>query len=103
VPASGVSAVLLRVIVSGPTAGTALALWPDGQPKPSISNINVPAGSPNLSNHAVVAVGANGKVDLYNQAGSVHVAVEVAGYFMAVSGAGQSHYQLFDADAGGQR
>jgi hypothetical protein len=93
VPADGVSAVMLRVVTVGPTAGTWLTLWPDGQPRPVTSNLNVPARGADLSNHAVVAVGANGKVAVYNNAGSVHIIVEVAGYFAAVSGAGQSHYQ----------
>jgi hypothetical protein len=33
-----------------------------------------------LSNFAVVKIGSDGKIDLFNDAGSVHLLADIAGY-----------------------
>ena len=80
VPASGVSAVVLNVTATEPTATSFLTAWPAGEARPMASNLNYGPGQavPNL---VVVKVGAGGRVDLYNHAGSTHVVVDVAGWY----------------------
>ncbi|MCX6519215.1 MAG: hypothetical protein NTZ21_00970 [Actinobacteria bacterium] len=63
------------------STGTFLSVVPTltaGVP-PSTSNVNLSRGQikPNM---VIVPVGADGKIRLYNHAGSAHVAVDVAGY-----------------------
>lgn len=85
IPSVGVSSVLVDITAIGPTASTYLGLWPDGQPWPGTSMVNAKAGDI-LSNSAVVPVGANGRIALYNRNGDVHVQVDVQGYFTTSSG-----------------
>ncbi|MEJ7764844.1 MAG: aryl-sulfate sulfotransferase, partial [Acidimicrobiales bacterium] len=80
VPGTGVTAVVLNVTAVAPTASTFITAWPSGEGIPYASNLNVPAGDirPNL---VFVKVGAGGQVDLFNQAGSTHFLVDVAGWY----------------------
>ena len=80
VPASGVSAVVLNVTALDATVPSFLTAWPAGDPRPLASNLNYVAGQivPNL---VTVKVGPDGRVNLYNHAGAVHVAADVAGWY----------------------
>ena len=80
VPDSGVSAVVLNVTVTEPTAGGFLTAWPSGAGRPLASNLNYVAGQ-TVPNLVAVKVGAGGKVDLFNYAGAAHVGVDVAGWY----------------------
>ncbi|SEG85555.1 Fibronectin type III domain-containing protein [Actinacidiphila yanglinensis] len=82
VPTSGVSAVSLNVVVSSATSASSyLEMWPDGTTKPSPGSvINFHSGETS-SNSAVIAVGTDGKIDVYNSDGSAAVVVNVTGYF----------------------
>ena len=90
VPAVGVSAVVLNVTVTEPSAASWLTAWPAGAPRPQASNLNFGAGrtAPNL---VVVKVGDEGQVDLYNSAGSIHVVADVAGWYGGVTGGARFH------------
>ncbi|MEW2631895.1 Tat pathway signal protein [Streptomyces sp. NPDC048389] len=79
VPATGVTAVVMNVTATSPTARTYIAVYPNGTKRTSASNLNVVAGQtrPNL----VVVPVVNGKVDFYNYAGSVDLVADVSGYF----------------------
>jgi len=82
IPASGISAVVLNVTVTQPTAGGYLTAYPDGATRPTASNLNFnPAQTvPNL---VVVPVGADGKITLYNgSAGTVQLIGDIAGYYL---------------------
>ncbi|MCX2184323.1 hypothetical protein KV205_27895 [Streptomyces sp. SKN60] len=81
VPATGVSAVVLNVTATGPTASSFVSVYPYGSPRPSASNLNVVAGQ-TVANLVVVPV-RDGKVTLYNHAGSVDLLADVSGYFTA--------------------
>jgi hypothetical protein len=63
------------------STGTFVSVVPELTPgvPPSTSNVNLSRGQikPNM---VIVPIGADGKIRLYNHAGSVHVAVDVAGY-----------------------
>ena len=80
VPASGVSAVALNIAAYNATANTWITAWPNGEARPNSSNLNPRPGS-NVSNLAIVKVGTNGQVQLYNGAGTIDVVVDVVGYF----------------------
>ncbi|MFJ6671241.1 hypothetical protein ACIQMJ_09065 [Actinosynnema sp. NPDC091369] len=86
IPTSGVNALYLRVVAVTPTANTYLTVWPDGAPQPSVSMVNVMA-TQTLSNGAIVRPGANGRIAVYNYGGTVHIVVEVHGYFTTSTGA----------------
>jgi hypothetical protein len=81
VPATGVSAVVLNVTVTQPTAVAGfLTLFPSGSPLPLASNLNFTPGQ-NIPNLVIVKVGANGRVSTYNSDGNTHVIFDVAGWF----------------------
>ena len=81
VPATGVTAVVLNVTVTGPTVGGWVVAYPDGIARPNPgSNLNFTAGE-TIANMVVVPVGADGKVDFYNEAGSTSLVADLAGYF----------------------
>ncbi|OKI25741.1 hypothetical protein A6A25_32650 [Saccharothrix sp. CB00851] len=107
VPATGATAVLVDVTPIAPTAATQLALWADGVPRPSaFTTISVRASSPPISTTALVPLSANGKFQLYNSAGSVHVVIDVHGYFTSTAGSGRGGFVpvpqsvLFDTTTG---
>jgi hypothetical protein len=80
VPATGVSAVVINLTVTRPTASSYLTVYPGGQPVPSTSSLNFLAGE-TRANRAIVPVGPDGTVTIYNRAGSSHVVVDVNGWY----------------------
>src|SRR5439155_5259322 len=68
-------AVVLNVTAVNPTATGYLAVWPFGQPKPVISNVNFEPGQ-TIPNRIFVQVGSSGKVSIYNPSGSIDVVVD---------------------------
>ena len=82
VPAAGATAVVLNVTVTGTTAAGYLTVWPNGQPRPTASNLNW-IGGETVPNRVVVPLGANGKIDVFNSNGTIDLIVDVAGYYKA--------------------
>jgi hypothetical protein len=81
IPATGVTAVLVDVTAVTTTAGMYLTVFPEGTTRPAaLSTLNV-TGDQILSNSAVVAVPASGKLSVYNNGGGVHIIVDVQGYY----------------------
>ena len=76
----GISAVVLNVTAQNPSADTFVTAWPTGEPRPLTSNLNIPPGDtrPNL---VIVKVGAGGQVSFYNNAGTVDLIVDLAGWY----------------------
>ena len=66
-PGDGVSAVVLNVAVTNPTASGWLTAWPAGAELPLAANLNFVAGQ-TVANSVVVKVGAGGQVSFYNSA-----------------------------------
>jgi Bacterial Ig-like domain (group 3) len=60
VPASGVTAVVLNVTATGPTASSFVTVYPDGGTRPVASNLNFTRGQ-TIPNLVVVPVGATGR------------------------------------------
>ena len=82
VPATA-SAVALNVTATNATAPTFVTLWPSNQPKPESSNVNLIAGT--VPNMVTVGLGADGRVALFNNRGSVDVVVDVTGWYDGAS------------------
>ena len=80
VPAAGVTAVAMNVTVTQPTGDGFLTLYPTGTVRPLAANLNF---TPNktVPNLVIVKLGTDGRVDMFNSAGSTHVIYDVAGYF----------------------
>jgi hypothetical protein len=81
VPATGVSAVVLNVTVTGPTRAGYLMVYGDGVDWPNASNLNfVP--NQTVPNLVIAPLGSNGKIALYNgSAGTTNLIADVAGYY----------------------
>jgi hypothetical protein len=80
VPASA-KAIALNVAVTAPTSAGNCRLYP-GSGIPTVSNINFSAGQ-TRTNNAVVPLAGDGTVTAYcaGGAGSVHMILDVNGYF----------------------
>lgn len=87
VPASGVSAVLLNLTATAPTAATYVTAWPAGETRPLVSNLNLRPGqtAPNL---VTVGLGTNGRISLFNNQGATHLIADVLGYVVPPSDPG---------------
>jgi hypothetical protein len=86
VPTTGVGSVVLRIGLLKPTEATWAVAWPAGQTRPGTTMISAGVGE-QISSVAVVEVGAQGKVSIYNASGKTHMVAEVQGYFTSAQGA----------------
>jgi len=84
IPATGVGAVALNVTAVTPTASNFLMVYPSGAAQPNVSNLNFTAGQ-TIANMVIAKVGNDGKIALFNNAGSTQVVVDVVGWFPSVS------------------
>jgi hypothetical protein len=80
-------AVLLNVTAVSATGGGFLTLYPNDIPNPNISNLNFAAGEPAIANSATVTLANSStnpndmKIFAYAGTGTVHVILDVAGFF----------------------
>jgi hypothetical protein len=94
---SGATAAVLNVTVTGGTAPSFLTVYPADEDRPVVSNLNFAAGQ-TVPNLVVVKLSdasdpiSPGAVKIYNDAGSVQVIVDVAGYFTAAGDASGSRF-----------
>jgi hypothetical protein len=79
VPASGVTAVVMNVTVTAPTAAGYLRVTPAGGTS-TTSSLNFVPGQ-TVPNLVTVPVSPSGVVDFYNPAGSTHVIADIVGYY----------------------
>ena len=79
-PESGVAAVVVNVTAVGPTRNTFLTVWPSGGQRPTASTLN-PAVGQTVANMAIVKVGEDGTISVYNDQGSADVVVDLLGGF----------------------
>ena len=97
IPATGASAVVLNLTVTGPTSGGYVTAFPSGQQRPTASSINFPRGWTG-ANLVTVPIGANGAVDLYNCCGSVSLIADMIGWYakdnsvLAAHGSGLTYH-----------
>jgi hypothetical protein len=84
VPSSGVSAVVLNLTVTKPTAAGFVTAYPTGQSKPVASNVNYNA-SQTVANRVIVPVGTNGQVSLFSSS-PTDLVVDVSGWYTSTGG-----------------
>ena len=80
VPTADVRAVMIDVTAIAPTGNTWLQVWPNGRARPDAAVVAAARGQV-TSATAVVPVGADGRLALYNRWYPAHAAVDVHGYF----------------------
>ncbi|MCU1395304.1 MAG: N-acetylmuramoyl-L-alanine amidase [Ilumatobacteraceae bacterium] len=101
VPATGVGAVAVNITAAGATAASYVTAFPAGQPRPVASNLNTSPGE-TIPNMAIVPVGADGKISLYNNSGSTDLVVDVLGWFpTGASYSGLTPERLLETRSGG--
>ncbi|MDH6134588.1 hypothetical protein P3T37_003992 [Kitasatospora sp. MAA4] len=85
---SRVSAVVVNLTVTNPTNSGFITAYADGGARPSTSNVNFTTGQ-TVPNMAIVPVGADGYIDLYNSGlASVDLIADVTGYFTQSAASG---------------
>lgn len=80
------TAVSLNVTVVSPTAASYLTVFPGGAALPSASNLNWVAGQAPTPNAVTSPLSATGTLSIYNNSGTVHVVVDVVGYYESSAG-----------------
>jgi hypothetical protein len=80
----GAVGVLLNITADGATETTYLTAWPTGTARPEASVLNAVPGQA-LPNFIEAKLGADGKLSIYNFAGTVNVIADVSGYQVPVS------------------
>jgi hypothetical protein len=82
--ASSATAAAVNVTVTSPTAAGHLTLFPGGGAVPLISTINYASGA-TRANNAILALDAAASLEVFvgQATGSVHVIIDVTGYFAA--------------------
>ena len=85
VPAMGVEAVVLNVTGVDAVANTWVTVWPTGTTVPNASQLNV-VGGETAANLVTLPRGADGKVNLYNGSGTLHLLADVVGYYAVAGG-----------------
>ncbi len=82
----GATAVVVNLTATGATRPTWIAAYAAGQPYPGTSTLNVIPGQ-DTANLAVVPLSADGRFQLLNDAGAVHVVADLAGFLVPGNGA----------------
>ncbi|TDV54906.1 RCC1 domain-containing protein [Actinophytocola oryzae] len=80
------TAVTFNLTGTGPTATTFVSAFPTGGSVPNASSLNLPAGD-TRANLVTVAVGADRKVSLFNNAGDVQLIADLTGFYTPEFGA----------------
>ena len=82
-PRSGVGAVSLKLTATGATAAGYLTAYPSGSGRPDTSTLNFATGR-TVANLAVLRVGTNGSVAIYNgSTAAVQLIIDTSGYYVA--------------------
>lgn len=82
------TALLVNVTAVNGSAKSYLTLYPDDVSRPTASNLNWVAGQGATPNSATIALGATGQFSIYNDAGTVNVIIDVAGYYQTDAAVG---------------
>jgi hypothetical protein len=77
-------AAVLNVTITDATQQSLLTIYPSGTPRPTASSLNFVPGQV-VPNAVTVKIGADKQVNVYNDKGSVHVVVDVNGYYENVT------------------
>jgi hypothetical protein len=82
IPANASSVAINVTIDDDATLKSFLTVWPKGDPKPLASTNNAEPGFISPVS-ALMKVGTDGMISVFNQQGSVNVIIDVTGYFVA--------------------
>ncbi|MBB4907960.1 RCC1 domain-containing protein [Actinophytocola algeriensis] len=85
VPASA-TAVTFNLTATEPTTSTFVTAFPTGTTRPTASNLNVVAGE-TRPNQVTVALGADRRVSLYNNSGTIELLADLTGFYTPDYGA----------------
>lgn len=102
VPATA-TAVVLNLTGVSPTGNTFLSMYPSTAPRPSATNLNLRPGE-TRSNAVTVALDASRVLTIFNNVGSTHVVVDLAGYYAPGAGSrftAQSPVRVMDTRLSG--
>lgn len=83
IPANATSAILNVTIDEDATLQSFLTIWPTGEPRPTTSANNALPGL--VAANSVIAKLGNGSISIFNQQGSVHLAIDLVGYLVPLS------------------
>ncbi len=72
-------AVIVNVTATGSNWGGFFTLYPTGTPRPTVSNLNFAVGQ-TVPNLAMLKLGPDGAIEVYNDRGVTHIIVDVMGY-----------------------
>ena len=79
-PTTGIGAVVVNLTATEATARSFVTSWPGDRTRPDASTLNTEPGV-DVPNLAVVPVGADGTVSLYNDAGTTHLVADLVGWY----------------------
>jgi uncharacterized protein (DUF1501 family) len=102
IPQSGVQAVVVNVTSVNPTEPGFFSVFPSNEPATGSSNLN-PVPGRAVPNLAVVGLGPDGRIGVFNAVGSTDCLVDVMGYIAATPASGLSAlvpHRLLDTRSG---
>jgi hypothetical protein len=88
--------VVLTLTGTGATSPTFVSATPTGTPRSTTSVLNVTPGQ-DIADTITIGIGAGGKIDLYNNAGSIDLVADVTGYLLP---ANAPHIETTTIDVG---
>lgn len=93
------TAVVANITVTGATAQGYVTAWPNGTDRPGTSDLNVRQGD-TVANLAIVKLGPDGRINVFANAGTQHVLVDVLGWYAGDVVITPEAEILSDAEAG---
>lgn len=78
---AGAIGIMMNTTATNGTEGSFLTVYPADAPRPTASSLNWVGGASPTPNEIAVKLSADGKISLYNFAGTVDVIGDIVGYF----------------------
>ena len=91
IPSANLTAVVINLTAVNPSVGTYETAYADGATQPTVSNLNPTAGQ-TVANLAIVPVGSDGKIAIYNSSGTTDLVADAVGYFTSAAGVTGSRF-----------
>ena len=83
---TGITGLSMNVTIVSPTGSSFLTVWPADKDRPLAASLNWVPGQDPTPNAVTAALSPTGTLSFYNLAGSVHLAVDVVGYYEPTAG-----------------
>lgn len=84
VPANATSVAINVTLPGSATSTSFVTVWPSGTSQPATSTNNAKPGQA-VPNFTVSALGSDGGVSVFNEAGDTHIVLDVVGYYVTLS------------------